>query len=75
MTSHWYSNSRQQDLRRTLTKNMPAAEKTRLQAGLRYDYNKIQTRPDPQSSDPKFQTLNASRLSNAVTASLGAIQR
>ena len=53
----------------------PAAEKTRLQAGLRYDYNKIQTRPDPQSTDPAFQTLDASRLSNALTASLGAIQR
>jgi len=52
----------------------PAADKTRLQAGLRYDYNKIQTRSDPQSTDPNFQTLNASRLSNAVTASLGAIQ-
>ena len=46
-----------------------------LQAGLRYDYNKIQTRPDPQSTDPAFQTLNASRLSNALTASLGAIQQ
>jgi iron complex outermembrane receptor protein len=52
----------------------PAADNTRLQAGLRYDYNKIQTRPDPQSTDPNFQTLDASRLSNAVTASLGAIQ-
>jgi len=53
----------------------PSAEKTRLQAGLRYDYNKIQTRPDPQSTDPAFQTLNASRLSNALTASFGAIQQ
>jgi iron complex outermembrane receptor protein len=53
----------------------PAAEQTRLQAGLRYDYNKIQTRPYPQSSDPFFQTINESRLSNALTASLGAIQQ
>jgi iron complex outermembrane receptor protein len=53
----------------------PAAENTRLQAGLRYDYNKIQTRPYPQSSDPFFQTINESRLSNALTASLGAIQQ
>jgi iron complex outermembrane receptor protein len=53
----------------------PAAENTRLQAGLRYDYNKIQTRPYPQSTDPFFQTINESRLSNALTASLGAIQR
>ncbi len=53
----------------------PAADNTRLQAGLRYDYNKIQTRPYPQSTDPVFQTLNVSRLSNALTASLGAIQQ
>ena len=53
----------------------PAAEHTRLQAGLRYDYNKIQTRPYPQSTDPFFQTINESRLSNALTASLGAIQQ
>ena len=53
----------------------PAAENTRLQAGLRYDYNKIQARPYPQSTDPFFQTINESRLSNAVTASLGAIQQ
>jgi iron complex outermembrane recepter protein len=53
----------------------PAAENTRLQAGLRYDYNKIQTRPYPQSTDPVFQTINESRLSNALTASLGAIHQ
>jgi len=53
----------------------PVSENTRLQAGLRYDYNKIQTRPDSQSTDPAFQTLNASRLSNALTASLGGIQQ
>jgi iron complex outermembrane recepter protein len=52
-----------------------AAENTRLQAGLRYDYDKIQTRPYPQSTDPFFQTINESRLSNALTASLGAIQQ
>ena len=53
----------------------PAAENTRLQGGLRYDYNKIQARPYPQSTDPFFQTINESRLSNALTASLGAIQQ
>jgi len=53
----------------------PAAENTRLQAGLRYDYDKIQTRPFPQSTDPFFQTINESRLSNALTASIGAIQQ
>ena len=68
-------NSRTSGLAAYAYEEYPAAEKTRLQAGLRYDYNKIQTRPDPQSTDPAFQTLNASRLSNALTASLGAIQQ
>jgi len=67
-------NSRTTGLAAYAYEEYPAADNTRLQAGLRYDYNKIQTRPDPQSTDPNFQTLNASRLSNAVTASLGAIQ-
>jgi len=48
---------------------------TRLQAGLRFDYDAIQTHPYAQSTDSIFQTLDASRLSNAVTASLGAVQR
>lgn len=52
-----------------------AAENTRLQAGLRYDYDRIRTRPYPQSTDPVFRTLDASRLSTAVTASLGAVHR
>ncbi len=52
-----------------------AAKNTRLQAGLRFDYNKIQTRPFAASTDSTFQTLSVSRLSNAVTASLGAIQQ
>ena len=67
-------NSRTTGLAAYAYEEYPAADNTRLQAGLRYDYNKIQTRPDPQSTDPNFQTLKASRLSNAVTASLGAIQ-
>jgi len=52
-----------------------AAPATRLQAGLRFDYNKIQTRPYPQSSDSVFRTITASRLADAVTASLGAIRQ
>ena len=52
-----------------------ATASSRLQAGLRFDYNRIRTRPNPGSTDPVFRTLNASRLSNAVTASVGAIQR
>lgn len=52
-----------------------ASPRTRFQAGLRYDHNRIQTHPDPSSTDSVFQTLDESRLSNAMTASLGAIQR
>ncbi|MEO8910490.1 MAG: TonB-dependent receptor [Gemmatimonadaceae bacterium] len=52
-----------------------ATPSSRLQGGLRFDYNKIQTRPDPSSTDPGFQTLKVSRLSNAVTGSFGAIQQ
>ena len=52
-----------------------AAPRTRFQAGARFDYNRIQTQPYPQSTDSVFRTLEASRLSNAVTASLGAIQQ
>jgi len=46
---------------------------TRLELGVRGDYNGIQTRPYPQSSDSVFRTITASRQENAVTASLGAI--
>jgi iron complex outermembrane receptor protein len=52
-----------------------ATSSTRVQAGLRYDYNKIQTHPFAGSTDPVFQTLDVSRLSNAMTASLGVVQR
>ncbi|MDQ2931729.1 MAG: TonB-dependent receptor [Gemmatimonadota bacterium] len=52
-----------------------ATSSTRVQAGLRFDYNKIQTHPYAQSTDSVFQTLDESRNSNAVTASLGAVQR
>jgi iron complex outermembrane recepter protein len=52
-----------------------ASDRTRFQAGLRFDYNKIQTKPDPTSTDSVFQTLDEQRTSNAVTASLGVINR
>jgi iron complex outermembrane receptor protein len=52
-----------------------AADQTRLQAGVRFDYNKIQTRPYPGSQDTVFQTINVSRLSNAVTGSVGVLQQ
>ncbi|HVT38477.1 MAG TPA: TonB-dependent receptor [Gemmatimonadaceae bacterium] len=52
-----------------------ATPDTRLQAGVRFDYNKIQTRPFQGSADSVFRTLNVSRLSNAFTASLGAVRQ
>jgi len=51
------------------------SDQTRFQGGLRFDYNNLQTNPDANSTDPIFQTLDASRQSNAVTASLGAIHK
>jgi iron complex outermembrane receptor protein len=68
-------NSRTTGLAAYAYEEYKAAPGTRLQAGLRFDYNKIQTRPYPQSADSVFRTINASRLANAVTASLGAIRR
>ncbi len=49
------------------------AEHTRLQGGLRFDYNRIQTNPSASSTDSVFQTLDVTKTSNAVTASFGAI--
>ena len=48
---------------------------TRLQGGLRFDYNRIHTNPNPQSTDSVFRTLVAARTTNAATASVGAIQQ
>jgi iron complex outermembrane receptor protein len=52
-----------------------AGDDTRFQAGLRFDYNRIHTSPFAASSDSVFRTLDATRLSSAVTASLGAVHR
>lgn len=52
-----------------------ASASTRVQAGVRFDVNSIQTRPFPQSTDSVFQTHNQSRSHNAVTASVGVIQQ
>jgi iron complex outermembrane receptor protein len=49
--------------------------RTRLQAAARFDYNRIQTRPYPESQDTTFQTIAVSRLSNAVTGSVGVAQQ
>ena len=52
-----------------------AATNTRLQLGARFDYDRIQTNPDPQSTDSVFRTLDESRHHTAFTASLGAVQQ
>jgi iron complex outermembrane receptor protein len=52
-----------------------AGDDTRLQAGFRFDYNRIQTSPFGGSPDSVFRTLDVTRLSNAVTASLGAVRK
>lgn len=52
-----------------------AGHATRIQGGLRFDYNRIHTNPDLQSTDSVFRTLVAARTTNAVTASIGAIHQ
>lgn len=68
-------NSRTTGLAAFAYEEWQAAARTRLQAGLRFDYNRIRTRPDPQSTDSVFRTSDESRLSNAVTGSVGLIHR
>ena len=52
-----------------------AGEDARVQAGLRFDYTRIHTSPFAASPDSVFRTLDEARLSNALTASLGALVR
>ena len=68
-------NSITTDLAGYLYEEYRAAEHTRLQAGIRYDYDRIQTRPFAGSSDSVFRTLDESRQHNAVTASFGVLQQ
>ena len=52
-----------------------AGEDTRLQAGARFDYTRIHASPFADSPDSVFRTIDVARLSNALTASMGAVQR
>jgi iron complex outermembrane receptor protein len=52
-----------------------ATPSTTVSAAARFDYNGIKTRPFLGSTDSVFQTINASRTTNAFTASLGAVQK
>ena len=60
--------------RRDAYEELRATTHTSLQAGVRYDYNHIQTRPYAQSQDSTFQTIHTARSSDAVTASIGVVQ-
>jgi iron complex outermembrane recepter protein len=68
-------NSRTTDAAAYAFEEYALSSATRLQAGVRYDWNKIQTRPYPQSQDTTFETIDVAQVSNAVTASVGAIQQ
>ena len=49
------------------------SDDARIQLGLRYDYSRIHTSPNPASTASVFRALDIARLSNAVTASVGGI--
>ncbi|HYM19375.1 MAG TPA: TonB-dependent receptor [Candidatus Kapabacteria bacterium] len=68
-------NSRTTDLAGYLFEEYITGDNTRLQAGLRFDYDHIQTQPFVGSTDSIFQTLNVAKSNNAFTASLGVIQK
>jgi iron complex outermembrane receptor protein len=52
-----------------------AGDNTRIQGAIRYDYNHISTFDAPNSAVPAFTNFNESRTSNAITGSLGIVQK
>jgi len=68
-------NSTTTDIAGYLFEEYQAAENTRLQAAVRFDYNHIQTAPYAASQDTIFQTLDTALTSNAVTGSIGMLQK
>lgn len=68
-------NSRTTGLAGYAYEELHASASTSFSAAARFDYNGIQTRPFLGSTDSVFQTLTASRTTNAFTASLGAVER
>jgi iron complex outermembrane recepter protein len=68
-------NSTTTDLAAYAYEEYAASPGTRLQGGLRFDYNGIQTHPYPQSTDSVFRTFDEARHHYAVTASVGAIRK
>ena len=68
-------NSLSTDIAGYLYEEYIASENTRFEGAIRYDYNKIQTNPDPTSLSPRFQTLDTSRLASAWTGSVGVVQK
>jgi iron complex outermembrane receptor protein len=68
-------NSRTTGLAAYAYEEVHASPSTTVSAAARFDYNGIQTRPFLASTDSVFQTINASRTTNAFTASVGAVQK
>jgi iron complex outermembrane receptor protein len=52
-----------------------ASPSTSVSAAARFDYTGIKTRPFLGSTDSVFRAINASRTTNAITASLGAVHK
>lgn len=52
-----------------------ASENTRFEGAVRYDYNKIATFASPGSTLPEFVNFNESRTANALTGSIGVVQK
>jgi len=68
-------NSLSSDLAGYVYEEYLASENTRLQAAIRYDYNHIQTRPSPSSTNPLFTNSDTSRVASAITGSFGIVQK
>ncbi len=68
-------NSTTSDLAAYAYEEYALSPRTHVQAGLRFDYNWIQTHPAPNSEQPLFRTLDVARYHPAVTASLGVNHR
>ncbi len=66
-------NSTTSDVAAYVYEEFRATPGTRLEAAVRYDLNRIQTQPYPQSTDSVFRTLDQSRTHDAFTASVGAV--
>ncbi len=58
-----------------LLEDYEVSDVSRFEGAIRFDYNHIHASPDPNSADSIFRTIDAARTANALTASIGAIQK